>query len=398
MSQALDRLRQSLFRGGSTQLGIGPMSLECVDATIELANSLRVPLMLIASRRQIDSSVNGGGYVNGWSTESFAEYVRERDKGGYVVLCRDHGGPWQNYREVEEKLSLEAAMKASKEAFRVDIEAGFDVIHIDPSVDIHNPQLRQQDVLKRAFELCQYCADIATQLGKEIAIEIGAEEQTGLNQDMERLTDTLDQTEQFCISHALTRPLFVVGQTGTLVKETDNIGTFDDPFRKDGSLPPEIQIPKLIDLCRKFNVHLKEHNGDYLSNEALFWHPRLGIHAVNVAPEFGVGQTRHILRLCDELGLKEDAERFLQIAFESGRWKKWMRENSTATDRERAIIAGHYIYDGVEFQEIAARIRNACERRGLDFDRSVRDALKVMILRIMVCLNLTNEHRTDPIR
>ena len=30
---------------------------------------------------------------------------------------------------------------------------------------------------------------------------------------------------------------------------------------------------------------MKEHNADYLSDEALQWHPRLGIHAANVAPE-----------------------------------------------------------------------------------------------------------------
>ena len=29
---------------------------------------------------------------------------------------------------------------------------------------------------------------------------------------------------------------------------------------------------------------MKEHNADYLSNEAISWHPRLGIPAANVAP------------------------------------------------------------------------------------------------------------------
>ena len=39
----------------------------------------------------------------------------------------------------------------------------------------------------------------------------------------------------------------------------------------------------MIDICNKYNVLMKEHNTDYLSNEALSWHPRLGIHAANVA-------------------------------------------------------------------------------------------------------------------
>ena len=44
-----------------TLLGVGPMSKNCVDATIELANQYRSPIFLIASRRQIDSQQFGGG-------------------------------------------------------------------------------------------------------------------------------------------------------------------------------------------------------------------------------------------------------------------------------------------------------------------------------------------------
>ena len=47
----------------STLLGVGPMSKNCIDASIELADQYKTPLMLIASRRQIDSKQFGGGYV-----------------------------------------------------------------------------------------------------------------------------------------------------------------------------------------------------------------------------------------------------------------------------------------------------------------------------------------------
>ena len=36
-------------------LGIGPMSKNCVDAAIGISNEKNIPLMLIASRRQIDA-------------------------------------------------------------------------------------------------------------------------------------------------------------------------------------------------------------------------------------------------------------------------------------------------------------------------------------------------------
>ena len=87
---------EKLLAKRCTLLGVGPMSVNCVDATIELANDYDVLLMLIASRRQIDSQAFGGGYVNNWTTEKFADYVIDHDKKGKVLLARDHGGPWQD--------------------------------------------------------------------------------------------------------------------------------------------------------------------------------------------------------------------------------------------------------------------------------------------------------------
>ena len=91
-------IRDKLFdfqnKNKCTYLGIGPMSQNCVDVTIDLANNYECPFFLIASRRQIDSEQFGGGYVNNWTTEKFAKYVLEKSKKGNIYLCRDHGGPW----------------------------------------------------------------------------------------------------------------------------------------------------------------------------------------------------------------------------------------------------------------------------------------------------------------
>ena len=59
-----------------TLLGVGPMSLNCVDMVIEIANEYSIPIMLIARRRQVDSERMQGGYVNNWTTENFAQYVK----------------------------------------------------------------------------------------------------------------------------------------------------------------------------------------------------------------------------------------------------------------------------------------------------------------------------------
>jgi len=129
-----ERLKRFMDSRRCTLLGVGPMSKNCVDAAIELSNDYEIPLMLIASRRQIEAGCFGGGYVNNWSTERFAEYVIEHDLKGKIILARDHGGPWQNTFEKEKKLSLRNAMESAKKSFQVDIESGFEIIQINHNI------------------------------------------------------------------------------------------------------------------------------------------------------------------------------------------------------------------------------------------------------------------------
>ena len=135
-----------------TLLGVGPMSLNCVNGAIELANEYNADLMMIASRRQIDSEKFDGGYVNNWTTKEFSEHVRGNDTNGKILLARDHGGPWQNTKEIDQKLTLSNAMESAKSSYLADIEAGFKIVHIDPSVDIHGSPT-QDEILDRVFEL-----------------------------------------------------------------------------------------------------------------------------------------------------------------------------------------------------------------------------------------------------
>ena len=74
----IDFLSNYIDKNQCTLLGIGPMSKNCVDVVIDLANDFNVPIMLIASRRQIESEQLGGGYVNNWSTEKFSSYVQKK--------------------------------------------------------------------------------------------------------------------------------------------------------------------------------------------------------------------------------------------------------------------------------------------------------------------------------
>lgn len=370
-----------------TQLGVGPMSEAVVLATIDLATSLRLPIMLIASRRQVECEELGGGYVNGWTTRTFAEYVRRRDPSGFVILCRDHGGPWQNTVEVEKKLSAHDAMQSAKHSFEQDIQCGFEILHIDPSVGL-NVAPGPSEVLERIKELFLFCHEKAKNHKKEIYFEFGKEEQGTQVGGDEDFTMFLDELLLFSKKNRLPKPLFVVGQTGTKVVERRNIGAFEKHFRDPGEIPPEIQIPKLVDVCNKKGIFLKAHNADYLSNESLRWHNQLGIHAANVAPEFGIGETVQILALCKEFGFSEEEEEFLSLAYESRKWEKWLAPNTASTDREKAIIAGHYVFSTPNFRELRERLNRKCRARNVDLDKCLVEKIKQLIYRYLFNFNL----------
>ena len=165
--------------------------------------------------------------------------------------------------------------------------------------------------------------------------------------------------------------------------ETRNIGSFDLPLRVKDEIPAEIQLPKTIETCLKNNVFLKEHNADYLSNEALSWHPRLGIHAANIAPEFGVTETRALLNILETNNLKDLAEEFLSISYESMKWKKWILPNSKISKREKSIISGHYVFSNPKVLEIKEKAIFDLKGKGINLDYFLKKEISVCMKRIL---------------
>jgi len=130
---------------------------------------------------------------------------------------------------------------------------------------------------------------------------------------------------------------------------------------------------------------MKEHNTDYLSNESLRWQPRLGIHAANIAPEFGVAETKSFLDILKKKGQTQLYEEFLRIAYDSMKWKKWMLQDTDASDIDRAIIAGHYVFSSSEFLELKAKANAEIS----NLDNYLKNKVKESIFRYMNAFNLT---------
>ncbi|MBR3329548.1 class II D-tagatose-bisphosphate aldolase, non-catalytic subunit [Candidatus Saccharibacteria bacterium] len=390
--------------GDATLIGIGPMSSNVVESCFELAKLYRFPLMFIASRNQIDKKELGGGYVNGWDQFDFVnaiEKIAQKNSFYDYYVCRDHGGPWQRDEERNAHLELDQAMKIAKESFISDIEAGFDLIMVDPTKDpfTMGKVVDLDFVLEKTVELIEFCEQERKRrkIGV-IAYEVGTEETNGGLTQVETYNVFLEKLNKELKRRGLPTPLFAVGQTGTLVKSTRQAGIFNYQNAKI-----------LTDMAKTHGVYLKEHNADYLDSASLALHIPAGITAVNVAPQFGYVETKSYLSLCmieDEL-LKNGAIAsksnlyavLLENAIKIGRWKKWVSEEDGLKSygeiledkklaREILEIAGHYVLDvDVVKNEVGKLFANlnSCNIDGKEF---VKDHIKASIMEYITCFNM----------
>ena len=377
-----EHLRHQILGSRTTFMGIGPMSKTVTRVAIELANKYRFPVSLIPSRRQVDAASLGGGYVENWTTYDFSRFVRSLDKGGYVLLSRDHSGPWQSgFSSQEKELTLPEAMAEVKQSLADDIENGFNMLHIDPCIGIQKG-FSENDVEDMAVELISYCHSLNAQ--KDTVFEIGTDEQNSSPEEVEISKIRLDRMLQKLSKYKLPTPLFYVLQTGTKVAELRNVGSFDQPLSLKGSLPSTVLLPAILELCESRGVMLKEHNADYLSDNALKWHKKFGIHGANVAPEFGVCETKAIQQALIELNMNSELERFIQITLEGKKWEKWMLPDSLATEIDKFQIAGHYHFSNPEVNEIRNKAIKVGKDKGIDVEARIEDDIRNSINRYLI--------------
>lgn len=369
-----------------SSLGIGPMSKNTVEACGRISSHRGIPLMLIASRRQIDKANLGGGYVENWTTQALCEHVRDKFPPNSLFICRDHGGPWQHPSERE--YTDERAMQSCLESFKEDIRAGFDLLHIDTSLE--RVAIAPIDkAVARLVELYAECHELAGSLGRSIRFEIGFEDQSVDTDYPSAFKDKLHSVLQRLAALKLPLPTFVVAQTGTKVLETENVGAI-----MTAPLAVRHSIEHLANICREMGVALKAHNADYLPAEEISLLKRSGVSAINIAPEFGVAETRAFLSVLKELNLGVQLERFLELAFESSAWKKWMKPNSHASDTDRAIIAGHYVFGTERYRAIKNVAESACCKHGKSLDEVLQSAVERSIERYVLAFAALKRRQT----
>ena len=354
-----------------TLLGAGPMSTNCIDAILEVSDSGKIPFQLIASRRQVDAEFLGGGYVNNWNTSEFTSYIKGSKKDNLVYITRDHGGPYQNTLEINNKMSYKDAFESSINSYLEDIENGFDFLHIDPSVDVDDKELPKEIIVSRTIEILGRLSEETDGL-KNISIEVGTDEQSDEINSIEDSEYSLKKIIEFCKSQNIPKPLFFVIQNGTKVLEDENVGEYKEMVEnKDFN-------KKLINLSAMFSnygVYTKAHNSDYLDKETLSSFKNVGINAINIAPEYGVFETKKIIEVLQENNYSKELEEFLRISFESMKWKKWLKFDSKITDFEKSVLSGHYVFANSEFIELKSKIEVKLRNSGINLNEFIKSEL-----------------------
>jgi hypothetical protein len=292
---------------------IGPMSKNVVDCVVKHGQQHLVGL--IPSRRQVDFH---GGYVNGWNTKSFSEYVYSFNPD--VLVCRDHGGPLQGQSKDD-----------GKDSFESDAQY-FDLVHIDPFKN-------SSQIIEAAQQTVLTIKDLFL-INPNLMYEVGTEEAifkyqpSDLDLFLQHLKNNLN-SEQF------DRIKYAVVQSGTRLdlSTRTNIGNFNI-FR----------LKEFIKIVKKYGLMSKEHNGDYLTDsfdvEMRF---DTGLDAINIAPEYGQIESEFYLDSCKNNS--QLFEQLYQICYNSGKWKKWVKDINRISKEQLIMTCCHYVLSDKQFLE-----------------------------------------------
>lgn len=307
-----------------TLLAVCPNSLAVIKAALRAAKRNNSPLKFAATLNQVDYD---GGYTK-FKISEFVRYIKkERERinfTGPVIIAVDHGGPWLKDIQATEKWPLEKAMESIKKSFEEAVKAGYDLIHVDPTVDIFikKGEIIPIDVVAlRTIELIEHVEKFRRKNNyPAISYEVGTEEVHGGLADEKTFDKFLHLLKKGLAEKGFgdVWPCFIVGKVGTDLHTT----VFD----------PAVAA-SLTEKVKQYGSFIKGHYTDGVSNPEEY--PISGMGAANVGPEFTISEYEALVeleRIENELfedkriPIRSDILDILRNAvIESNRWKKWLR-------------------------------------------------------------------------
>lgn len=335
----------------NSRLGISAVSLRVVDATAVYAETKRVPLMVIASRNQVEDDGLGSGYC-GLTRRELVERVRSQSP-TYTFVCRDHGGPY--LADADAGLPRAVAADRARESLRRDVDAGFDLLHVDWSRS-------GGDIVAEARERIPELLDRAGT--RKPAFEVSVATVDGGVDDPRRFAKTFEQLAD--LAPAIE---FASGRTGSLVRGMYQSGSFDYTC-----------ATRIAAIAHELGMRFKEHNVDYSACSEVRVRTYAGVDAINIGPELAVLETRVLARLAALHGASVELDALFAAASASGRWRKWTSE--TSQPRTRALLAAHYCHGTDEYEALIKKLGEC-----VDVDGEVLAQLCMRIDAYVRCLH-----------
>ncbi|MCX7680685.1 MAG: class II D-tagatose-bisphosphate aldolase, non-catalytic subunit [Anaerolineae bacterium] len=341
----------------TTLLAVCPNSDAVLEAAVKVAAEDQVPMLFAATLNQVDRD---GGYT-GWTPRAFVARMRELAErygcAAPLYPCLDHGGPWLKDAHTRDRLTLAQTMAEVKASLTACLEAGYALLHIDPTVDRTLPPGQPppiEVVVERTVDLIAHAEAERVRLGlPPVSYEVGTEEVHGGLADFDNfdrfLAGLAAGLKEAGLEH--TWPCFVVGKVGT------DLGNpvFD----------PEV-ARRLYERVAPLGSLIKGHYTDWVENPAAY--PAAGMGGANVGPEFTATELDALRALCARertLGLDSGFEEALKAAVvESNRWRKWLTSDEAGRDfdqlapeRQEWLVATGARYVWTEPRVLAARAR-----------------------------------------
>ena len=400
LRRLLDRVGELTAQGHKpmTLLAVCPNSPAVIKAAFRAAKRNNAPILFAATLNQVDCD---GGYT-GMTQEDFVrvmkvEAARNHFTGPFLA-CIDHGGPWLKDIQTLEMWPYEKAMEGVKRSYEAALLAGYELIHVDPTVDRFLPKGKIIDievVAARTIELITHIENFRKERGMApIAYEVGTEEVHGGLADMSVFNKFLGLLKEGLAKNGCADawPCFVVGKVGT-----DLHTTFFDP----------VVAKDLTSTVACYGSFIKGHYTDDVENPEEY--PLSGMGAANVGPEFTVAEYNAL----EELEAVEDqlyAEGRVpmhshmtailkRLVVDSGRWKKWVHGNespddfaSITPDRQRWLIqtGARYIWQKPEAVAARRMLYDNLALNGIDAESIVLSTIERAIDKYYVAFNLVN--------
>ena len=314
-----------------TLLAVCPNSDAVLEAAVKVAARNNMPMLFAATLNQVDRD---GGYT-GWDQSAFVKRISElAEKHGCTAPlypCLDHGGPWLKDAHSRDRLSLSETMGEVKASIAACLEAGYSLLHIDPTVDRSLPGGRPPEtalVVGRTVELIGYAEAQRRRRGLPgVSYEVGTEEVHGGLADIDNFDRFLTGLRRQLGIAGLESvwPCFVVGKVGTDLHTT----TFDGETAR-----------RLHDRVAPLGSLIKGHYTDWVENPQQY--PASGMGGANVGPEFTATELAALRELsAREVALARAGTRLAPSRFEaaleaavvaSRRWQKWLLPEEAGGD------------------------------------------------------------------